>query len=364
MDPTRREALEAAFEKVETTTEQPVQTTGSENEAGKPYEVESKAAARNDEKSSETPIEKPVVEKTPPGEEATQYEDKHTEETSAKVAEKPEDDLKVPISWRPDEKTHWAGVPKEAKAAILRRELETQRALSSSAQARKFSDEFVKTVQPYAHLIRAQNSTPLHAVDNLMKTAAGLMVGNTEQKAAIVAEIISNYGVDVVTLDKVLTAAVQGGSVPGQGQAAIPPQIMSALKPMYDFMERVDQGRQQHEQQLKEQTDKQIEEFGQGKDFFEEVRNEMADLIEFSASKGRILSLQDAYDQVIAMNPKYRDAIAQKTHANEVSQAAATLAKARRAASSVVGSPTGGTMTPKPAGSRREALERAFDQAQ
>lgn len=363
MDPTRREALEAAFEKVEKEPE--IQTTGVEktDETTKPYEVESKAAARVDEKSPEKKDEEPFLKETSSGTEAPQRENGTVEKPSEKAGEKPEDDLKVPISWKTEEKAHWAGVPKEAKAAILRRELETQRALSISAQARKFSDEFVKTVQPYAHLIRAQNSTPLNAVDNLMRTAAGLMTGTADQKAAIVAEIIGNYGVDVPTLDKVLTAAVQNPKF-NANSAALPPQMLDALKPVYEFMDRVKTERQQREQQVKEQVEQQIEEFGRDKAFFDEIREEMADLIDFSAARGRSLTLQDAYDRVIAMNPKYKEAIAQKTHASEVSQAGATLAKARRAASSVVGSPAGGSVSPKPPATRREALERAFDNAQ
>lgn len=337
----RRAQLSAAFDK---TVEEEKVEVAAEPVAAEPvveapapekdvYTVEAEAAA-----------DKPVVAQEPAAQEP--------------VVEPPKEDETAPISWKAEEKAHWAKVPPEVRKTIIRRELETQRALSTSAQSRKFAEEFSRTVSPYAHLIRAQNSTPIQAVDNLMRTAAGLTVGDPTQKAKIIAEIITNYGVDIKTLDDVLSnqpAPTQ------QGQGAIPPQFAQMLQPVYQFMERIENSRKTHEQQMAEKASTEIEVFGADKPFFQEVREDMADLIELAAKRGRTLTLDQAYTQAISANPEYSSAVTQRNKANEVSQAASTLARARKAASSVTGAPaaTNGAKAPT---TRREALYQAWDE--
>lgn len=347
-DQDRRAALAAAFDKAEETDAEaqvlPTEQEGQQAELPleqKPdaYKVEAEAAAAD---------AKPT--------EAAAADAKPTEAAAAADA-KPTDEP-APISWKAEEKAHWAKVPPEVRAIISRRELETQRALSTSAQARKFNDEFARTVSPYAHLIRAQNSTPIQAVDNLMRTAAGLTVGSPQQKAAIIAEIIGNYGVDLQTLDAVLSNQPAPQNV---GHASVPPQFAQMLQPVYQFMEKVNSSRQTYEQQQAAKIEEEVSTFGADKPFFDEVREEMADLMEVAAKRGKTLTLEQAYNVAISADPKYASAIQQRTHANDVSAAAATLARARRAASSVAGAPNGSKLTPKAPTTRREALEQAYE---
>src|SRR5262245_62547457 len=84
----------------------------------------------------------------------------------------PPEALKAPSSWRPDVREKWGVVPPEVQQEIHRRENELQHVLQVSSEARKFVDAFERTVSPYQVFIRAENSTPLQAIDNLMQTAA------------------------------------------------------------------------------------------------------------------------------------------------------------------------------------------------
>lgn len=342
----RRALLEAAFDKVEE--EEKVETPAVEVEAeAKPSETpveEKDDAYKVEAEAAKKPDAEPKVEAKP-----------------AETPKPAEQSDRAPISWKAEEKALWDKVPAEVRSIIQRRELETQRALSSSAQARRFAEDFGKVVSPYAHLIRAQNSTPIQAVDNLMRTAAGLTVGTQEQKAAIVSEIINNYGVDLQVLDAVLAKTPVPATA---GQASLPPQFAQALQPVYQFMEQVQQNRQSYEQRVQQEAATSVEQFGANKPFFDEVREDMADLMEVAARRGRVLSLDDAYKQAIAMNPQFSAAVNQNQKANEVSQAAATLARARRAASSVRGGPQGGSMGQKTPTSRRESLEQAWEDSQ
>jgi len=346
---TRREALEAAFaeedkvdEQETTPVEVEVQSQGTaetDTASETPYEVEAKAAAREEaaEKPQQTAQQELPLEEKP---------------VAAPDA--------APISWKNEEKAHWAKVPPEVKAIIQRREQEVQRALNNTAHARRFAGEFQQVVAPFAHLIRAQNSNPLQAVQNLMTTAAGLTTGNQQQKAAIIAEIISNYGVDLQVLDTTL-AEGQSNPNPNAGQGSIPPQFAQALQPIYQFMESIQNSRQSYEQQMAAKAAEEIENFGATKPFFNELRDDMADLMEMAAKRGRKLSLEDAYRTAVAGNPQYASALKQNTDAASVSAAAATLARARNAASSVSGAPRGGSSADKVPNTRRGALEAAWN---
>lgn len=368
----RRELLEAAWDETEEgggeTPGTPPRETPPEGQ--EPYQREAAAAERQQEAPPEG--QTPEGEGTPPAGKEPQKAGKETpapgtppakdgapprQQPSGEVA------IKAPISWNSAAKAQWGKVPREIQELIQKRELETQQALSKSGQARNFVQEFGRTVMPYAHLIRAQGSTPLAAVDNLMRTAANLMVGNPRQKAELVAEICSNYAVDLRELDTVL-AEQQQRPPASHGQGVLPPQFAAALKPIYDFMGQIDQQRQTYQQRLDEKASEDIETFGASKPFFEELREEMADVMEFAASKGRKMTMEQAYVFARRNHPELVDEAPQNGASPEdVRRAASTLARARRTASSVRGAPSGGgggnLAPPK---NRREALERAWDE--
>jgi hypothetical protein len=363
----RRAALEAAFEEHMVEDEDGVVTEKeTPPEGAKPYEQEAVAAR----KSQETPPEG----QTPEGEGVTPPVQKSAEagkETPPVQGAKPDGQeapgaegaqIKAPISWRGPEKAHWDKIPRAAQEAIARRELETQQALSKSGQARQFVRDFGQTVMPYSHLIRAQGSTPLAAVDNLMRTAANLMTGDPRHKAQVVAEIISNYAVDPEILDQVLVEQQRRGPAATHGQGVLPPQFAAALKPVYDFMGSVQQQREALEAQRMEEGFTEVETFGQGKPYFEEIRAEMGDLMEFCANRGQRMTLDQAYAKVLALHPEYQTPAGSQNQ-NDLSRAASTLARARRAGSSVRGGgPAGGGGNLAPPKNRREALERAWDE--
>lgn len=362
---TRRELLEAAFEEAETP-ETP--ETPAAPEGGTEYEVEAKAAKEIAAKpvADETlEIGKPAEGK--PAEKPVEGKPAEKPAEGKPAAEKPAEQagagqpIKAPISWKAEEKAAWSKIPPIAQAAIARRELETMQVLSRSGQARRFVDEFTQTVSPFAHLIRAQASTPLAAVRNLMTTAAHLMTGDPQQKARVIADIIANYAIDVNVLDQVLAQAQQQGVPATYGQGVLPPQFAAALKPVYDFMGTVEQRRLAYEQQMDEQAVTDTETFGANKPFFEELRDEMADIMEFAVSKGRKMTMEQAYQRALTDHPEMSSQINGARTPTDVSAAASTLARARRAAKPVRGAPAaGGGGKPTPT-TRREAISQAWE---
>ena len=83
-----------------------------------------------------------------------------------------------------------------------------------------------------------------------------------------------------------------------QGQ----PQPGMYQDPRVDTLLAQLQGLQQSRQETIVQTAvKEVESFGSDKDFFEDVREDMADLLDLAAKRGLDLSLEQAYERACKM---------------------------------------------------------------
>lgn len=355
-----RSDLEAAFEEHETDPETGGQATDPEEPvraASEETTTEPATSAEGDagklgETEEPSAVTKPVGAKP--------------DATAAVVAETPAvEQAKAPPSWRAVAKAEWAKVPLTVQAEITRREAETTKALNTSVNARKHWDEFNTTVAPFMPLIRAQNSTPMGAFKNLMTTAAGLTVGNAEQKARIVAEMVQNFGIDLSILDTVLSQAIQQnprGQAPGTNPMEV--SIQRQLAPIYEVLNGIQQSKQQRDEQVKQEADVSVQQFAEKNEFFDDVRDDVADLLEINANRGRTMSLDQAYKIAIAQHPEISQVVAQRQNAARAQQRGKSVAAARNAASSVRGAPTSNPSKNNEPQSRREELSAAWDDLQ
>lgn len=273
---------------------------------------------------------------------------------------------KAPQSWKPAAREHWGKIPAEARAEISRRELQVQQTLSQTAQVRKFASDFADTVNPFGHLIRAQHSTPLAAVKNLMETAAGLMQGSASQKASIVAEIIGNYGVDCEVLDNILSelAKKNGGKIPARSAQPIE-QVPSWAKPILDMHQSIQESRNSQQEQARQEAAAEIEKM-EAMPFFNDVSDDVADLMQISAQRGKVMTIDQAYKKALQLNPEVSKIIAQRKAAADASKG--SINKSRRAASTISGAPSGKSAgAPQGANeklSRKEQLREAWNDAE
>jgi hypothetical protein len=257
--------------------------------------------------------------------------------------------IAAPASWKAAEKAAWDKVPAEARAAIQRRELETQRVLSTSAEARKHKDSFGQAMAPYQSLFDAYGvKEPLQALIPLMQTRAALEVGTPEQKAQLISNLVYQFGIDITKLDGYLVKG-PGQQMPiQQPQQAFDPKSIPELAPLFQIAE-------QFKSAQSAKVDQAISEVS-SLPYFEDLREEAADVLDAAAARGRTLSLKQAFDiaaQMAGITPA-PDA----PSAKNVSEAAAMLARSRKAASSVAGAPKQGSGT-KPT-SLRETIEAAM----
>jgi hypothetical protein len=263
---------------------------------------------------------------------------------------------RAPASWKKDAKGEWAALPLQARQEIHRREMEVQKVLNDTAPIRQEIQQFKDAVNPYMARIQSLGATPIQAVSHLLQADYTMATGTPQQKAQFIDKLLQDYNVDIAELDAAISrrlggqqAPQQQGFDPSQINQLVQQQLQQALAPLY-------QQQQQARQQVEQQAVTTVDQMSLDPKYphFEDVRQDMADLIELSSRRGVALSLEQAYTRAVSMNPEI-SAMNQATQLNQRAQRAAA------AAVSVSGSPVGGgTQSHVTSGNLRDDLEAAF----
>lgn len=375
---TRRELLAEAWDKADEESEDVAVVEEKENESsvhGAGADADEAAAQDKGEDSSGEPRrsgvkkdeevgKKPAADETQRKEAQAATRENQQQESTAK--QQPASD-RPPQSWKPSARESWGKIPAEARAEINRRELEIQRTLSQTDGIRRFANDFAQVVNPFAHLIRAQNSTPLQAVRNLMTTAAGLMQGNAYQKAAIISEICQNYGVDFKVLDDYLAENwdVKSNRLKGAngGQRMEAPPSWAA--PLFGMMQNIEQQQQLVQQRVQQEASEKIS-AAESKPFFDDLRDDIADIMEIAANRGIAMTIDQAYEKALKLNDEVSKIVEQRKRAEETKKNNKNITRARRAASTISGSPSGKVVGSRSGEkqTRRQMLSEAWDNAE
>lgn len=267
-------------------------------------------------------------------------------------------ELKAPASWTPQAREQWAAVPEPLKAEIHRRESELGRVMMQGAQQRQFVDAFENIVRPYEMFIRAENSNPLQAVQNLMQTAAEFRVGTPARKVELVAGIIRNFGIDLEALDASLA-----GHITANGHQQT--QAQQFRDPRVDQLLSMQQQQLQYQRQNDaQQVNQTLQAFGSTHEFYGDVRGLMGDILEMKAKRGEALDLEAAYKLACNSHEGVSTILAQRqAGAKSAPGPSPAVLRAKRAASSVKqdGHLHDGGFVPKD-DSLRAALEAAIEQ--
>jgi len=248
-------------------------------------------------------------------------------------------DGRAPVSWDPAVREHWNKLPKEVKAQVEKREREVTQALGISTNARRFAEDFRSVVSPYEGIMRAAGAnTPLEAVNTLLQTAAGLTIGSQTQKSQILANLIKQYDIDLPTLDSVLA-----GAMPSGADSDLDRMLNERLKPFQEIVNRDQQRTEQQQQSLRQGAATEIETFMGSKqaEFFEDVREPMADILDIAARNGKVMTIQQAYAKAVAMDPKLSEILAQRKRVKLARDKQGVLHKKKAASSSILGRASG-----------------------
>ena len=269
---------------------------------------------------------------------------------------------KAPASWRPEVREHWAKLPESVRSEVARRETEVQRTLQETAQARQYADAISRTFQPYEAYIKAEGANPMQVIDNLMGTAVRLRTATGPELANLMAGMVQQFGTGrfgqpfIDMLDSALA-----GNAPRQdpAQMQIQQTIQQQLAPVQQFMSQFQQAQAAQQAQVAQQAMSEVETFISKVEFGNDVRNEMADLMEVSARRGQQLSMQDAYKQACMMNPQVRSAL-QARQKNKQAQTQTGIAQRARAAAVSVPSSGPGMAPRQQPTDIRSAIEAAI----
>lgn len=266
---------------------------------------------------------------------------------------------KAPGTWTPAAREHWASMPQEVRDEVIKREKEVSRAMTQSTQARQFQKQFQEVIQPFMGFIQAEGSDPLKATQLMMQTAALFRTGSVGQKVNAVASIIKQYGVDLEELDKALAGEAPGpGTQQVSNEDAIQRAVDARLAP---HLQRMNQSNQQMLAEIEAEVDSELSDFAEKHEFYEDLKDLMADIMEVSSRRGVNVPLTAAYESAILQSPSVRAVIEQRKTADAAKKAHQVAAQARAGAFSVSNSAETGT-TNLPAGdSIRDAISRSIE---
>lgn len=350
-----RSAIESAIE------QQPVEegNLAGPAEGASPSASPAAPAAPEGQQTEGTPVAKEEKAAAPPP--PTGTEAKPTDTPTPTQAPAPEGrELKAPGTWTPAAREKWNALDSEVRSEIWRREREVSRALTNSQRARQFQDEFVEACSPFMGFIAAENSTPIQAMVNMFQTAAALRVGTPQQKVQIAADIIRQFNIDLGALDSVLA----GQSPQFNPQMAIQQEINKALQPFHQQHQQWQQRLRAQDEQLDAEVDDELMQFATQHEFYEDVKDVMADLIEVAMNRGHTLGLTEAYERATLLVEPVRRVIEGRKQTEAARAANAKARQARNAAGSITPSVEATTAQPVPGDSVRSALEFAIAQQQ
>lgn len=233
------------------------------------------------------------------------------------------------------------------RAAMLRRSDEMHKGVDQYRETAQFGHQIYKAIQPYEATIRSQGLNADEAIGSLFAIEHKLRYGTPQEKQSQLATIAHNYGIDI------------NGLLDGQTQ--VDPQVQQ----LQDQIAKLQQQQQSwfaQQQQTEHSTIlEHINTFAQGKDYFEQVRPEVAALLQ----AGRAKDLQEAYDMAIWARPEIRNQllVKQQAEAEEKKRldAAAKVAAAKQAASVNV-STRGTSPSQSPVGTMEETILNTYRQ--
>lgn len=367
--PTVREALTAAVEQHSSTPAESTQTSTPEPSAPAPSTpaTPAPASALPPSGSGEKPYLAPQSQA--PAAPATQA-----------PAPKPGDSAPTPVGFKPPESwkqqirdEHWKKLPVQVQAEVLRRERQVEATLRGAAEFRRTSEQLNGLVNNFRDVFQSENVPPLQTMANLLNISRTLKSAPPPQRAQMMAQVIQSYGVDLTLLDQALAFHVRNTQQGGQG--GVNPNQMGAFQQMLDqrlapITQAFAQQQQNaflQQQQAQQVVMSEVETFAADpkNEYFDLLREEVADILEMGAKRGQKITLQEAYTRAMLANNDLAPLVSRQRVEEEAARLSAPAAQAARTAGlSVTGAPSGATPVASAPTTIRGSIEAAIDKLQ
>ena len=268
---------------------------------------------------------------------------------------------RAPQSWKPAQKAKWDKIDPDVRQEIIRREREVTRTLSDSAAQRKFVQGFQEALKPFAPRFQSAGIPPAQAIQSLLHVDRVLATAPAGERAVMMAKLIKDYGIDIGMLDTALTGVNPAQTDP---EAVIDRIVAQRMAPVQQMLEGQRQQTEAQRQAEFQQTVSQVEAMSNDPKYplMDLVREDMADIIEINSRRGVDVSLVDAYNRAVNMNPEARTQMEAMASSTKAQQANSKAQRALGASLSVSGSPAA-LRTNVPATDLRGTLEAAMSAA-
>ena len=361
------------------------------------------AMAAQEPEEIEAVADKPAEEKPEVVEEAKEAAEDKTEEAKAEEskAEEPEDEkaedksepdkVEAPSNWSKRDKEMLARIDdKDVAKWLLERDKAWQadytRKTQATAQLKKDYEPVDQLFQPHRELMKQRGLTPSGLVEAWMNVEKKLASGE-ESAIEVVRGLVGGYKIPVDKLAAALGISqakaeeIQTGEQPAQPapKTVVPPELQQRLDEIERWKRDQDQQKltlaQRQAIEAENRAQASIEAFKEETDgrgnllhpHFDEVEADMLAIVQgLKASGKQVPPLKDLYERAVYANPETRGkvltALQQQEAAKRAQAAKDKAANARRAGSSVTGSPSGPGMSAQRQQDRplRAELEAAF----
>jgi len=231
---------------------------------------------------------------------------------------------KPPQSWTPASREKWAALDPDIKAEVIRREEASANGVRQIQERVAPMQQFVDQMRPVANEAQAAGTDPVSYIQGMAQSERTLRTADMPAKFNELMRIADQYG---IPLREVINKSV------GQEVLKAPQQQQQMQMPP-EFQQELNYMRQWREGQETQYATNTVESFGAGKDFFNDVRGVMANLVE----RGLATDLEQAYDQACWMVPEVRQVML----ARQGQAAATTAMTTKQVKAAGVSIPTGG----------------------
>lgn len=248
-------------------------------------------------------------------------------------------------AWKKEAQEKLSTLDPEVQQMIVEREGQFHKGIEQYKEEANFARTIKKAVAPHAEYMQQLGVTPDFALSHLVGVERQLRTGSAEQKAAMFQQMALDYGVDL-------------------GQIAQMPfnPNMFRLQQQVNSLQAQLQTPQASQQTAEDgEISSTIDEFARTHEHFEELRGDMALLLQ----EGKAADLDDAYVKAIRLNDglfeKHQAQQLEESRRQEALKANQAAKAAKAAAVSVKGAPTGITHSPTPA-TTEDAVRQAMKQ--
>lgn len=255
----------------------------------------------------------------------------------------------APKGLSPGMRENWKNLDDQTKAEFKRYEERIGGMAQKYANDARRAQAMDKVLQPYNQLFQ-MNGGVQNILPGLLQTGATLQQGNEVERARTVAALINQFKVNPAQVADFL----KGNQAKPSQESQFEDAINQRLAPIQQQLARYQQRDQQMQRQGQKQLADEVAQFAQNpsNDFYNDVREHMADIMDVAASQGRQMGLQEAYDAACWQNPEIRKVL-------QARQSQGQVQSRKRAASSIHGTPSGEGSTAAP-NDLRGALEQAW----